>query len=67
MKEKLIYFLSEYGLDFFHKLPKYKTAKLANGDYVSLSHYDPKKLTFFCCRDGFGSRFDVFELDDFCL
>jgi len=68
MKQKLIYFLSQYGNDFFHKLPKYKTAKLGD-KFVSLCAFDPETLQF-RIPDGKGFGFptvDLFDLDEFCL
>jgi hypothetical protein len=70
MKDKLIYFLSKYGNDFFHKLPMYKTAKY-KGKYIKLIRFIPEDLTFSCLNphtknDGF-PEISIFELDEFCL
>ncbi len=75
MKEKLIHFLKTYGNDFFHKLPKYKTAlyvgnfQVLQNKYVQLMEYNPNNLTF-RVRGAFGElveTVDLFELDEFCL
>ena len=71
MKDKLIYFLSEYGLDFFHKLPKYSTAKY-KGEYVKLIFWHSSDLTY-TARFSINEleskpiEIDLFDLDDFCL
>ena len=78
MKTKLIHFLNTYGNDFFHKLPKYKTAKHKD-DFVELINFYPDSLEFYCkltkCDENgkriYGDylyiKFDLFDLDEFCL
>lgn len=67
MKNKLIYFLGRYGNDFFHKLPKYKTA-LWQGEIVGLSKFNKFDLTFIILlQTGERKLVDLFELDDFVL
>lgn len=67
-RAKLIHFLSKYGNDFFHKLPKYKTAKY-KGEFVSLVAYSPNFLDYLIQKQGEKEPVyvDVFELDEFCL
>lgn len=69
IKDKLIYFLKNYGNDFFKKLPMYKTAD-HDGTYVRLLKYYPNTLTFdiswSASPDG-QKTVNVFELDDFVL
>lgn len=67
MREKLIYFLSKYGNDFFHKLPKYKTAKW-RGEFVGLVKFNSNNLTFeIFTQEGKRQESDLFELDEFVL
>lgn len=70
-RAKLIYFLAKYGNDFFHKLPKYSTAKY-KGECVKLIFWHPNDLTFTVriSVNGLESKpieIDLFELDNFCL
>ena len=67
MKDKLIHLLGKYGNDFFHKLPKYKTAKYKD-KFVSIS-YVTRKLTAWVTYSPQEPSFeiDVFELDEFVL
>lgn len=67
MKKKLIHFLTKYGNDFFHKLPKYTTARY-NGEFVKLGYFQPEFLTFLVTNQ-FNNTFtvEIFELDEFCL
>lgn len=65
-RAKLIHFLSKYGNDFFHKLPKYKTAKFKE-DYVRLIKFCPENLDFLCEHKKDQVFIDLFSLDDFCL
>lgn len=76
MKDKLIYFLSKYGNDFFHKLPMYKTANITSkGQNISvgLKQFYFDSLTFRVNFPGdvepysTEKEIDLFELDDFCL
>lgn len=68
MKTKLIHLLAKYGNDFFHKLPKYRTARWNTVEFVRLGHFEPKTLTFLV-TDTKNNSFtaDIFELDGFCL
>jgi hypothetical protein len=68
MKFKLIQFLNKYGNDFFHKLPKYRTAKWDGREYVKLGYFSPEHLSF-VVTDTKNNSFtvEIFELDDFCL
>jgi len=67
MKDKLIYFLKKYGNDFFHKLPKYRTA-IHEGKYVSLVNYYPETLTFdIAWGENNEKTVNIFELDNFVL
>ena len=67
MKNKLIYFLAKYGNDFFHKLPKYKTATYKDGQYVSIFKVDLKTLRVLCNPDARPEWVDLFDLDNFVL
>ena len=68
IRAKLIYFLDKYGLDFFHKLPKYKTASY-KGKYVKLVAYSSDFMKYLIQRQGEKELIyvDVLKLDDFCL
>ena len=66
-QEKLQYFLNHYGPDFFKKLPRYKTARLA-GVPVGLRGYDAEKMVFLVSHIGGAfSEVPVWELDNFVL
>ena len=66
MKDKLIYFLAKYGNDFFHKLPKYKTAEY-KGEIIGLSYFSPERLTFLATKGNLSFSVDLFDLDNFVL
>jgi hypothetical protein len=67
MKQKLILLLSQYGNDFFHKLPRYQTARY-KGEFVKLLFFHPDELTY-TVRGATGKPFtvDVFDLESFVL
>lgn len=66
MKNKLIYFLGRYGNDFFHKLPKYKTA-IYKDEWVQIFEVDLKTLRVLCNPDAKPEWVDLFDLDNFVL
>ena len=66
-QEKLNHFLNSYGPDFFRKLPRYKTARLA-GVPVGLQSYDGENMKFLVSHIGGAfSEVSVWELDNFVL
>lgn len=77
MQLTLEYYLSEYGPDFFSKLPKYRTARVANKEletiaeplygYVGLRDFDKDNLTFEVFSQRGSKRVKFNELKDFVL
>jgi hypothetical protein len=71
------YYLEEYGPDFFAKLPKYKTARVANKNleaiaeplysYVGLRNFNKNDLTFEVFSSRGTKRVKFNELKEFVL